>query len=170
MEESARRVKMFTLKYMPVGQSIHTPIFPVRPETLEGLIESCPAGTPKYILDLYQQFVLTNILPPAGLVQLNNKIKGDIELWISNERQHWLSLYGRGAEVSIAGIVNMLAKSWKPSTVSDGFHVSHVQEMVFEQVEALLQVTDEFFGRWDDFTTWLGPALSRHKSDQDRAA
>lgn len=31
MEESARWVKMFTLKYMPVGQSIHTPIFPVRP-------------------------------------------------------------------------------------------------------------------------------------------
>lgn len=170
MEESARWVKIFTLKYMPVGQSIHTPIFPVRPGILEGLIESCPEATPKYILDLYQQFVLTNILPPAALVQLNNKIKGDIELCISNERQYWLSLYGLGAEVSTAGIVNMLAKSWKPSMVSDGFQVSHVQEVVFEQAEALLQVTDESFGRWDDFTTWLEPPLSRHKSDQDRAA
>ena len=84
--------------------------------------------------------MLTNILPPAALVQLNNKIKGDIELCISNERQYWLSLYGWGAEVSTAGTVNMLAKSWKPSMVSDGFQVSLIQEMVFEQAEALLQV------------------------------
>ena len=67
------------------------------------------------------------------------------------------SLYGRGAEVSIAGIVNMLAKSWKPPMISDGFQVSPVQEMVFEQAEAPLQVTDESFGRWDDFPTWLEP-------------
>ena len=74
MEESTRWVKMFTLKHMPVGQSIHTPIFPVRPGILEELIEYSPDGTPKYILDLYHQFVLTNISPPAGLVELNNKI------------------------------------------------------------------------------------------------
>ena len=171
MEESARWVKIFTLKHMPVGQSIHTPIFPVRPGILEGLVESCPEGTPKYILDLYQQFVLTNILPPAGLVQLNNKINDDIELRNSNEGQYWLSLYGRGVEVSTVEIVNMLTKPWKPSMVSDGFQVSHVQELVFEQAEALLQVTDESFGRWDDFTARLRPPFSWwYQSDQDRAA
>ena len=40
--------------------------------------------------------------------------------------------------------------------VSDGFQVSHVQEMVFEQAEALLQVSDEFL---------VGGTISRHGSN-----
>lgn len=62
-EQSARWVKMFTLKHLPDGQSIQTPSFPIRPGILANLIQKCSSEVPQYILDLYQQFFLTNLWP-----------------------------------------------------------------------------------------------------------
>lgn len=169
-EQSARWVKMFTLKHLPAGQSIQTPSFPVRPGILAYLIQKCSSEVPKYILDLYQQFFLTNLWPPAGLIQLTNKVKGDIELRDSNEGQYWLSLYGQEAEISTSPIVSILTEPSKSSVVSDGFQISHVQNLVFEQAEALLQLADESFRHWDNFMTALGPRVGQYWSEQDRNA
>lgn len=169
-EESARWVKMFTLKHLPASLPIHTPSFPVRPGILAYLIKVCPREVPKYILDLYQQFFLTNISPPARLVERNNKVNGNIELRESNEGQYWLSLYGNGADISTSAAVGMLTKPWKSSTVSDGLQVSHVQDLAFEQAEAILQLPDESFGKWNDFIGALGPPVAQYHSEHDRSA
>lgn len=169
-EESARWVKLFTVKHLPTGQSCRRPYFPVRPGILAYLIEVCSSEVPKYIVDLYQEFLLTNISPPATLIELSNIINGDIELRNSNEGQYWLSLYGKGAEISTSVIVSMLTKPWKSSTVRDGFEISHVQDIVFEQAEALLQLSDESLKHWNDFMTALGPPVAPYRSGQDRKA
>ena len=169
-DESARWVKMFTTKHLPAGQPIDMPSFPVRPGILVSLIENCSTEIPKYILDLYQQFYLTNILPPASLTKLNDKVNRDIELRMSNEGQYWLSLYGQGAEVSNRAIVSMLTKTWGPSKVSNGIQVSHLQNIVFEQANAVLQVSDESFRHWKNLIAALEPPVAQYRSDQDSEA
>lgn len=169
-EQSARWVRMFTLKHLLPHKSIHIPSVPVRPAILVYLIQKCPSEVPKHILDLHHQFFLTNISPPAGLVQLNTKVNGDIELRDSNEGQYWLSLYGQGTGIPTSPIVSMLTQQWRSSVVSDGFQISHVQEIVFEQAEALLQLADESFGHWNNFMAALGPPVSQYLSEQDRNA
>ena len=169
-EQSGRWVKMFTLKHLPASQSIQIPTFPVRPGVLVYLIQTCSVEVPKYCLDVYQQFFLTNISPPAGLIQLNKKVEGDLELRNSNEGQYWLSLYGQGAEFSTSPIVNLLTAPWKSSVASDGFQISHVQEIVVEQAEALLQLADASFRHWNNFMTALAPPLAQSRSEQDKKA
>ena len=171
-EQSARWVKMFTLKHIPAGQPTDMPSLPIRPDILVDLIEICSNEVPKYILDLYQQFFLTNILPPARLTKLNEKVYGDIELRHSNEGKYWLSLYGQGADISYRAvvIVSILTKTWGPSTISNGFCVSHVQEIVLEQANAVLQVSDGSFRHWNHFIAALEPPVAHYQSDQDREA
>ena len=169
-EQSRRWVKMFTLKHLPARQSIQIPTVPVRPGVLLYLIQKCSAEVPKYVLDLYQQFFLTNISPPAGLIQLNKKVKGDLELRNSNEGQYWLSLYGQGAEIPTSPIVSLLTAPWKPSVASDGFQILHVQEIVIEQAEALLQLADASFRDWNSFMIPLTPPIGQSRSEQDRKA
>ena len=169
-EQSARWVKMFTLKHLPAGQSIQAPYFPVRPSILAYVIHNCSGEVPKNILDLHHQFFLTNISPPAGLIQLTNKVNSDIELRDSNEGQYWLSSYGQGAEVSTSPIVSILTAPLKSSVVSDGSPISHVQNLVFEQAEALLQLADESFRHWNNFMTPLEPPVGWHRSEQDKQA
>ena len=168
--ESARWVKLFTLKHSPADQPIHTPSFPVRPTVLKYVIEECSREIPTYILDLYQQFFLTNIAPPAALVELSEKVNSDSELRNSNEGQYWLSLYDQGADVSTSVIVSMLTKPRQLSAVLDKDRISHVQDMVIEQADALLQIADESFRRWDGFMATLDPPLAQYQSDQDRVA
>ena len=167
---SARWVKMFTLKHFPAEQSFHLPSLPVKPGSLAYLIKNCSSEVPKYILDLYQQFVLTNISPSTNLIKLNNEIKDDVKLCSSNEGQYWLSLYGQGAKVQMNAVVSVLMKPWKSSVVSDGIQVSHVQEIIFEQAETLLQLGDVSFNRWNRFILSLLPPLSQSRGDQDRKA
>lgn len=169
-EQSARWVKMFALKHLPAGQPIQTPSFPVRPGILRSLIQNCPSEVPKYILDLYQQFFLTNISPSAGLMQLIKKVNGNIELRDSNEGQYWLSLYGRGTWIATGPVVSILTKSRKYSVVSDGYQISHVQDLVLEQAEALLQLADRSIGHWNAFMAALEPPVAEHCSEQDRKA
>ena len=168
--ESARWVKLFTLKHSPADQPIHTPSFPVRPTVLKYVIEECSREIPTYILDLYQQFFLTNVAPSAGLVKLSEKVNSDSELRNSNEGQYWLSLYNQGADVSTSVIVSMLTKPPQLSAVLDKDRISQVQDMVLEQADALLQIADESFRHWDGFTATLDPPLAQYQSDQDRNA
>lgn len=167
---SARWVEMFTLKHLPAGQSIQTPSFPARPGVLAYIIHNCSGEVPTNILDLYHQFFLTNISPPAGLIQLTNKVNSDIGFRDSNEGQYWLSLYGQGADISTSPIVSILTQPRKSPVVSDGFPISHVQELVFEEAEALHQLSDESFRHWNSFLAPLGPPLARHRSEQDKKA
>ena len=169
-KESARWVKLFILKHSPADQPIHTPSFPVRPRVLEYVIEVCLREIPTYILDLYQQFFLTNVAPPAELVKLSEKVNSDRELYISNEGQYWLSLYNQGAAVSTSVIFSLLTKPRQLSAILDKGLVSHVQGMVLEQADALLQIADESFRRWDDFMAMLNPPLTQFQSDEDRGA
>ena len=169
-QESARWVKLFILKHSSADQPIHTPSFPVRPRVLEYVIEECSREIPTYILDSYQQFFLTNVAPPAGLVQLSEKVNGDRELSNSNEGQYWLSLYNQGADVSTNVIISMLTKPRQLSAIQDKDLISHVQGMVLEQADALLQIADESFRRWDGFIAALDPPLAQYQSDQDRSA
>ena len=169
-KESARWVELFTLKHSPADQRINTPAFPVRPKVLEYVIEECSREIPKYILDLYQQFFLTNVAPPAGLVKLSERVNSDSELCNSNEGQYWLSLYNQGANVSTRVIVSMLTQPRQLSAVLDKDRISHVQGMVLEQADALLQIADESFRRWDGFMAGLDPPLAQYQSDQDRSA
>ena len=170
MEESARWVKLFTLKHSPADQSIHIPSFPVRPRVLVYVIEECFMNVPQYLLDLYQQFFLTNVSPSAELVMLNNKVNSDYELRSSNEGQYWLSLYGQGVKVSTSVIVSLLTKPKHWLAALDKVRISHVQDMVFEQADAMLQVVDESFGRWDGFKALLEPPLAQYQSNLDRKA
>ena len=169
-KESARWVKLFTLKLSPADQPIHTPSFLVRPRVLEYVIEECLKEIPTHILDLHQQFFLTNVAPPAGIVKLNEKFNSDSELCNSNESEYWLSLYSQGADVSTDVIVSILTKPRQLSAVLDKDLISHVQGMVLEQADALLQVADESFRRWDGFMVALDPPLAQYQSDQDRSA
>lgn len=169
-EESARWVKMFCLKHLPAGQSIHTSSFPVRPGILVYLLQTCPQELPRHILDLYQQFFLTNISPPARLLELNNKVNADIALRDSNEAQYWLSMYGNKADIPTSAVVSLLTKPWTSSMVPNGFQISHVQEIVFEQAEALLQLSDESFTHWNNFISALAPSIDKYRSEQDRSA
>ena len=89
----------------------------------------------------------------------------------SNEGKAWLSLYRRGTDIQTGAVVSMLAKPWKPSAVSDGFHLSQIQEIVFEQAEALLKLGDVSFNRWDAFMKALSlPRNPQTQSNQDRKA
>ena len=169
-KESARWVKLFILKHSPAGQPIHVPSFPVRPRVLVYVIEECSRETPTYILDLYQQFFLTNVAPSAGLVKLSEKVNSDSELCKSNEGQYWLSLYNQGADVSTSVVVSMLTKPRQLSAVLDKDLISRVQGMVLEQADALLQIADGSFRRWDSFMATLDPPLAQYQSDQDRSA
>ena len=166
-EQSIRWVKMFALKHMPAGQSINMPSLPVRPGILVYLIENCPTEVPKHILDLYQQFFLTNISPSAELIQLNDKVNGDTKLRKSDEGRFWLSLYGQETGIPTNPIVSMLTQQWKSSVVSDGIQISDIQEIVFEQAEALLQLVDESFRHWDHFMRALWPPIVGYRSEQD---
>ena len=168
--ESARWVKLFTLKHSPADQPIHAPSFPVRPTVLQYIIEECSREIPTYLLNLYQQFFLTNIAPPAGLFKLSEKVNSDSELCNSNEGQYWLSLYDQGADVSTSVIVSMLTKPRQLSAVLDKDRISHVQYMVLEQADALLQIADESFRYWDGFMATLDPPLTQSQSDEDRSA
>ena len=169
-EQSARWVKLFTLKHLPTDQSTRMPSLPVRPAILVYLIQKCPCEVPKHILDLYHQFILANISPSVGLIQLNSKVNSDIELRDSNEGQYWLSLYGQGADVSTSPIVGLLTQPWKSSVLSDGLRISDVQETVFEQAEALLETADESFRHWNKFIAALEPPVSQYRSEQDGKA
>lgn len=169
-EESACWVKMFTSKHLPPGQSVYTPSVPVRPGILAFLIQTCSSEVPKYILDLYQQYFLINVLPLVELIELNNKVNENIKLRSFNEGQYWLSLYGKGADISTSAIVSMLTKPWKSPMVSDGILNPHVQEIVFEQAEAALQLADESFTHWNSFIAALGPRIAQYRSEQDREA
>ena len=169
-KESARWVKLFTLKHSPADQPIHTPSFPVRSRVLEYVIEECLKEIPTHILDLHQQCFLTNVAPPAGIAKLNEKVNSDSELCNSNEGQYWLSLYSQGADVSTDVIVSILTKPRQLSAVLDKDLISHVQGMVLEQADALLQVADESFRRWNGFMAALDPPLAQYQSDQDRSA
>ena len=169
-KESARWVELFTLKHSPADQPIHAPSFPVRPRVLEYVIEECSREIPTYILDLYQQFFLTNVAPRPELVNLSEKVHGDKKLYNSNEGQYWLSLYNQGADVSTSVTVSMLTKPRQLSAVLDKDLISHVQGMVLEQADALLQTADESFRRWDGFMAALDPPLAQSQSDQDRSA
>ena len=169
-EESARWVKMFTLKHLPAGQSIYAPYFPARPGILVSLLRKCSSEVPECILDLYHQFFLTNVSSSAGLVELNKKVNNDVELRNSNEGQYWLSLYGQGPEISTGAIVRILTKPWTSSVVSDGIQISHIQNIILEQAEALLQVADESFVHWNNFVAALEPPVAKSRSDQDRKA
>ena len=169
-EESARWVRLFTLKHAPADQPIHTPSFPVRPRVLEYVIEACSREIPIDILDLYQQFFLTNLAPPAGSVKLSEKVNSDPELSNSNEGQYWLSLYNQGADVSTSVIVSLLTKPRQLSAALDKDLILYVQGMVLEQADALLQLADESFRRWDGFMASLDPPLAQYQSDQDRSA
>ena len=170
-EQCARWVKMFTLKQLPVGQSINLPPVPIRPGILMYLISRYSKHLPRYILDLHQQFFLINISPPAGLIKLNSKINNDVRLRDSNEGQFWKSLYGQGAQIPTVGIVSMLTKPWKSSLVSDGIRLSHVQEAVFEQAEALYDIADESFHHWNNFMAPLEPPLAAYyQTNEEREA
>ena len=167
---SARWVKLFTLKHLSADQSIPTPSFPTRPSILEYVINVCPTRIPKHILDQYQQFLLTNISPPVDLVQLNEKVKSDVKLSDSNEGKFWLSLYGRGADVTTGAIASMLTERWQMSVILDGIQIPHVQELVFEQAETLLQLADASFTHWNKFIAALEPPHIRHRSIGDGKA
>ena len=169
-KESARWVKLFILKHSPTDQPIHVPYFPVRPRVLKYVIEECSREIPTYILDLYQQFFLTNVAPQAGASRLSEKVNSDSELCNSNEGQFWLSLYSQGADVSTSVIVSMLTKPQQRSGVLDKDRISHVQGMILEQAHALLQIADDSFRRWDGFMAALDPSLALYQSDQDRSA
>ena len=167
---NARWVKMFTLKHFPADQSFRIPTLPVKPDILGYLIQNCSSEIPRYILDLYQQFVLTNISPPTGLIKLNSRIKDDVKLHQSNEGQHWLSLYDLGVRLQTGRVVSLLTEPWKSSAISDGIQISHVQEIVFEQAEALLQLGDVTFHRWNKFVISLLRQYAKTRSDQDNKA
>lgn len=169
-KESARWVKLFILKHSPADQPIHAPYFPVRPRVLKYVIEECSREIPMYILNLYQHFFLTNVAPPAGIFRLSEKVDSNSELCNSNEGQYWLSLYGQGADVSTSVIVSMLTKPRQQSGVLDKDRISHVQGMVLEQADALLQFADDSFRHWDGFIAALDPPLAQYQSDQDRSA
>ena len=167
----ARWIKIFTLKHFPAVRSFHLPSLPVKPGMLGYLIQNCSSEVQKYILDLYQQFVLINISPPAELIKFNNEIKDDVRLCHSNEGRFWLSLYDRGTDIQTGAVVHMLAKPWKPSAVSDGIQIQQVQEIVFEQAETLLKLGDVSFKRWDRFMLSLLVLQNpQSQSDQDRKA
>ncbi len=166
-EQSARWVKMFTLKHMPAGQSINVPSLPVRPGILVYLIEKCPTEVPKHVIDLYQQFFLTNISPSAELIQLNDNVNSDTKLRESNEGRFWLSLYGQESGIPTSPVVSILTQQWKCSVVSDGFQISDIQAIVFEQAEALLRLADESFRHWNHFMSALWPPVVGYRSEQD---
>ena len=169
-EESARWVKLFGLKYVPAGRTLHAPPVPVRPGILEYLMQTCSSEIPRHVLEIYQQFFLANVSPSAEVTKLNDRVNGDIVFRKSNKAQFWLSLYGKGADVATGTVVGMLTKQWKPSVVSDGIQISHVQDTTFELADALLQLPDESFKHWNKFMAALWPPVSQHLNEKDRKA
>ena len=171
IEQSARWVNLFALKHLSSGRSLDVPYFPVRPFILVSLIEERHREVPEYILDLYQEFFLINVSPPADLLELNDIVKSDVELQKSNEGQFWLSLYGKGADVPTRAISSMLTRPCNfPSSHLGRISIFRIQELVLEQADALIRLADDSFHHWNDFIAELEPPLSTYHSDQTRKA
>lgn len=109
--------------------------------------------------------------PPPELAKLNEKMLEDVSLRDSDEGKHWLCLYGLGTRVLTTGLISILTKPSGASVRSDGIELSHDQQLVFEQAEALLHLTDATFTDWNRPTAALAiPPSLHHQSEQERRA
>src|SRR4051794_26466348 len=52
---------------------------------------------PASFMELYQNFILTNMSPPPSIAALNKRLREDPKLRALQENKHWLSLYDHGS-------------------------------------------------------------------------
>ena len=170
---NARWIKIFLLKHQLVLNLSELPLFPVKPQMLSEILSNCLNLLPATVLDLYQQFVLTNMAPPREIQNITNKIRDNGELRVSNEGRHWLSLYGHGTRYAERGGFNpaeTLCKEWRPSSVINGIQITQIQRIVLEQAGELLKSSDHSFSKWTKFMRRLEPPLDIRHRVEDKTA
>ncbi|KAL9637449.1 MAG: hypothetical protein Q9164_002175 [Protoblastenia rupestris] len=161
---SARWVKSFLAKYPVELKVADVPIFPVHPESLGFLLKSNCDILSSAPMNLYHQWLLTNMSPPLEVTRIIDKIRNDPDLRESNEGKHWLNIYGKGHSVH-SDMPDLLKNPWKPSTISDGININHVQNHVFEQARLLLYIPYPIFTHWKTFMQRLAPVTSSYASN-----
>jgi hypothetical protein len=168
---NAQWIKIFSAKHQLALNLSDLPIFPIKPLVLSQILNGCLTLIPVSVLDLYQQFVITNVAPSKEIAAINNKIRESRDLRASNEGRHWLSLYGHGPTAhNYEGfsLAKTLRSEWNPTNVSDGIQISQAQRLVLEQAEALLKISDCSFTQWDNFIHNLQPRIGIYQSSRDK--
>ena len=116
---------------------------------------------------------MTNISPSASLDLLNSKVTNDKDLRATNEGRHWRHLYGHRSKAFNSlglNLASLLSKGWQSSNVPDGIEVAHVQRLVMEQANVLLQHPETALeDYWNDFIRALQPPAA-HCSKYDKKA
>jgi hypothetical protein len=170
---NARWIKILYFKHELAVDPTEVLLFPVKPQVLPIILNNCLRLVPASILDLYRQFVLTNMTPAPQIANINKKIRNNGNLRASNKGRHWLSLYGHGSTAyrnSGFRLAKTLSRVWMPSSVTNGIQIPQVQRLVLEQAMELLKLSDYSFAEWNNFIRDLEPPLGIYHCDQDRDA
>jgi hypothetical protein len=134
------------------------PSIPFRPEMLE-IVQNHATWTPRKLLDLFHNFVLTNIAPPEGLKRLIDRIKfGNAGTKELNQSRYFLHIWGNGPDALLSGALKLstlLRRHWQPSTIPQGIEKKQVAHVLFEQAGAVLKLEEPAFGTFWKFKSGL---------------
>ncbi|KAJ8610079.1 hypothetical protein MRB53_038806 [Persea americana] len=162
------QVRWITLFAEKEGLATVKPLFPLQ-TLLMRLNRGWPDKVPRRWLQLYQEFILFNIAPPAHIRQMSKTIREDPARRTKPEYRLWLSLYDKSQglwfhpEQHVATLLQRkLSKDDEMSAT--GLSAAFVSELVLEQARLLLQNFDTYLPKWKDFIVPLAhPRLHASK-------
>ena len=168
LQNNARWMKLFQRTYLPESSSHPFPAFPFKPIILSMLLNDHSSFISRKVLDLFQTFILTNMNPPAQIVELINSINGDMSLRNSDAGKHFLNQYGHGAlafQQNHSVLSNSLKHDWKESTLpsDEAITIEQVQHCLVKQAETLIlypRPPDPHFRVWETFIYQFQPPLT----------
>lgn len=138
-----RWMKLFFKKHFPELDSKPLPVFPVRPSITSDLLEVFIRKAPIMLLEVYQLHILTHIRRPHPIDTIVKAIEGDRSFQTSNAGKHFLNLYDNSdlhCYIYSNLLEERLKKDWVKPKIPDGvgITVTHIQECMFAQAQALL--------------------------------
>lgn len=167
---NARWIKIFLSKHQPALKVSELPLLPVKPVILSEMLRNCLELVPGPLLDLYQQFVLSNMAPLREIQDVTTMVRNHGGIRASHEGCYWLSLYGHGTGAYHQGgfsLAKTLRRKWSPSITSNPVQIPQVQRLVLEQAEQLLNLSDPSFTEWYGFVQELEPPPGIWRRDED---
>ncbi len=167
---NARWVEVFISTHSPDSPPISVPSFPVKPHLLCRLLSSCPELVPTRLLDLYHQFILTNIRPSRAVAALKQTIANDSSLRSSDSCKQWLWLYGQGTSILQHTDFNLASLLLRPTSPPSSNSIAHIQSLVHAQALALLHSSTYSTDPFGDFVSALEPPLEPPHSQQAHKA
>lgn len=133
-------LEIFTAKHNLDLQSSSLPLLPVKVKFLKDVLHNGYKYLPASLMDLYHQFIITNILPPPEVTKLNKKLQDPVLRQLP-EVKHWLSLYGHSPDINNYNSFNLttlLRQDWPYPNSS--ITVSQIQDHLFEHAKLLLSI------------------------------